>query len=213
MGDPYFDAFFSSTVEFLNSSAAYQQKTVQAAGASLLDRIGKPVVLIGHSQGGIMPWLIADIRPHLVHSIINIEPTGPPFQDAVFTRNPARPYGLTDTPLTYDPPITTNPANELVKQTLWSTTPAVSNCTIQADSPSPRKLVNLKDIPVVVVTAPASFHAVYDWCTVRYLVQAGVNATHFKLEDAGVHGNGHMIFLEENSDEVAELLMRVIDRT
>jgi hypothetical protein len=42
MGDRNFDTYYSSTVEFL-SSATYQQSTVQAAGAALLDTIGSPV--------------------------------------------------------------------------------------------------------------------------------------------------------------------------
>jgi hypothetical protein len=32
-----------------------------------------------------------------------IEPTGPPFQDAVFSNSSTRAYGLTDIPLTYSP--------------------------------------------------------------------------------------------------------------
>ena len=79
MGDPIFDAYYASNVEFL-SSATYQQSTVQAAGAALLDRIAKPVILLSHSQGGLMPWLIADVRPQLVKAIVSLEPTGLPFK-------------------------------------------------------------------------------------------------------------------------------------
>lgn len=64
MGDAIFDTFYSSNVQFINN-AAYQQLTVQNAGAALLDRIGKPVILVGHSQGGLMPIIIADARPNL----------------------------------------------------------------------------------------------------------------------------------------------------
>ncbi|KAG6014706.1 hypothetical protein E4U41_004781, partial [Claviceps citrina] len=55
MGDQVFDRFYSSNVQF-TSNATYQQSTVQAAGAALLDRIGRPVVLMGHSQGGHLPY-------------------------------------------------------------------------------------------------------------------------------------------------------------
>ncbi len=58
-------------------------------------------------------------------------------------------------------------------------------------------------IPTVLVTAEASFHASYDHCTVAYLRQAGVDATHLRLADHGIRGNGHMMMLEKNSDEVA----------
>src|SRR5271154_6040261 len=73
---------YSSNVQFINS-ATYQQSTVQAAGADLLDLIGSPVILLSHSQGGIMPWLIADARPDLVMAILSVEPTGPPFEDVI----------------------------------------------------------------------------------------------------------------------------------
>ena len=80
MGDPVFDAFYSSNVQFI-VNATYQQQTMQAAGAQLLDMIGAPAWLLGHSQGGLMPLLIADARPSLVKGLILVEPTGPPFQE------------------------------------------------------------------------------------------------------------------------------------
>lgn len=204
MGDPIFDAYYSSNVQFL-SSATFQQSTVQAAAAALLDRIGTPVVLLSHSQGGLMPWLIADIRPKLVKAIVSLEPTGPPFQDAVFSNGPTRAYGLTDIPLTYSPPVN-NPAVDLVRQTIAPQVQGNISCILQASN-STRQLVNLKSIPVVVVTTEASYHATYDWCTVKFLKQAGVPAEQLNLADKGIHGNGHLVFLEKNSDQVADLLL------
>jgi pimeloyl-ACP methyl ester carboxylesterase len=204
MGDPYFDAYYSSNVQFL-SSAIEQQTTVKAAGVSLLDRIGKPVILLSHSQGGLMPWLIADARPELTKAIVSLEPTGPPFRDAVFGNGSSRAFGLTDIPITYDPPVT-SPGVDLVKQTIGASTEGTIPCTIQADDPPPRQIVNLKNIPVLLLTAEASYHAPYDWCTVKYLRQAGVNVTHLELAEAGVRGNGHLVFMEKNSDEIAALL-------
>ena len=37
-----------------------------------------------------------------------------------------------------------------------------------------RQLVNLKDIPSVVIAAEASYHQLYDHCTAKYLNQAGM---------------------------------------
>ncbi|KAJ5151408.1 uncharacterized protein N7482_010660 [Penicillium canariense] len=211
MGDPIFDAYYSSTVEFL-SSATYQQSTVQAAGAALLDTIGSPVILLSHSQGGLMPWLIADVRPNLVHSIVSIEPTGPPFQEAVFSNTSTRAYGLTDIPLTYLPAVT-NPVTDLVKQVITSNSSLYSDCVIQADSPAPRQLINLAHVAVLVLTTESSYHAPYDWCTVKFLQQAGVPAQHLKLADIGIHGNAHMVFMEKNSLQVAAVLQQWMERT
>lgn len=205
MGDPNFDTYYSSTVEFLSSST-YQQSTVQAAGAALLDIIGSPVILLSHSQGGLMPWLIADVRPNLVHSIVSLEPTGPPFQDAVFSNSSTRAYGLTDIPLTYSPAVAD--PSDFKKHVIPSNSSLYSDCIIQADSPAPRQLVNLAKVPVLVMTTPSSYHAPYDWCTVRFLQQAGVSAEHLQLADIGIHGNGHMVFMEKNSLQVAAVLQK-----
>ena len=57
-----------------------------------------------------------------------------------------------------------------------------------------------------MVTAEASYHAPYDHCTVNYLVQAGVAVDFVRLEDRGIHGNGHMMMLENNNLVIAALL-------
>jgi hypothetical protein len=70
--------------------------------------------------------------------------------------------------------------------------------------------VNLQGIPVLVVTAEASYHAPYDQCTSRFLAQAGVANTHLRLADQGIHGNGHMLMIEKNNLEIAALLQKWI---
>lgn len=135
MGDPIFDSYYASTVPSLAENAA-QEASMQPAGAALLDAIGKPVILVAHSQGGAMAWVTADRKPDLVHSIVSIEPSGPPFQNAIFGSGPARPYGLTDIPITYSPPAT-DPDADFVKQTITSNSSAISDCVIQADDPPP----------------------------------------------------------------------------
>ncbi|KAF7556574.1 hypothetical protein G7Z17_g1329 [Cylindrodendrum hubeiense] len=209
MGDDYFDAFYSSNIQFINN-ATYQQTTVQDAGAALLDKIGKPVVLVGHSQGGIMPILIADARPKLTKALILLEPTGPPFREAVFSTKAGRAYGLTDIPLTYSPAVT-DPATDLVQASYAAKGDDYVECMLQAESPAPRKLVNLAKKPILLVTSEASYHAPYDYCTVRFLKQAGCSKTqHLELGEAGIHGNGHMFFMEQNSDKIQKVLQKWI---
>lgn len=209
MGDEVFDTFYSSNVQFINN-ATYQQSTVQNAGAALLDRIAKPTIVMGHSQGGILPLLIADARPALTKALILLEPTGPPFREAIFSTKPARAWGLTDVPITYDPPVT-NPATDL-KQTV---VPARNNqsvdCVLQAND-SPRKLANLADKPILLVTSEASYHAPYDYCSADFLRQAGCSKVkHLELGEEGIHGNGHMFFMEKNSDTIQKLIKRWIE--
>ncbi|KAI1091350.1 alpha/beta-hydrolase [Rostrohypoxylon terebratum] len=210
MGDPVFDEFYRSALQILDDPVA-QERASQAACAALLDRIGKPVVLVGHSAGGSVPWLVADIRPSLVEMIIALEPTGPTFSKLGVMAGPGAPYGITNAPITYDPPIN-DPKTDFVKMEEKAPEPDLINCTLQAESPPPRQLVNLRDVRVLVVTAPASYHAQYDWGTARYLRQAGVKDVEYvRLSEKGIYGNGHMMMIEKNSDEVAAELVRWIN--
>lgn len=204
MGDPIFDAFYSANIQYGGDSKE-EQSAVQSAGAALLDRIGKPAVLVGHSQGGVMPLLIADVRPHLAKALVLLEPRGPPFRQAVISTEAARPWGLSDIPMTYSPPV--RDPSELVVQTLAARGAESVACILQADDPPPRQLVNLAEIPILIVTGEASYHMTYDYCTAMFLRQAGcVKTEHVELGEVGIHGNGHMFFLEKNSSEIQRLL-------
>ncbi len=69
-----------------------------------------------------------------------------------------------------------------------------------------RLLPNLAKLPILILTAEASYHAPYDHCTVKYLQQAGVRSTWIKLGDVGIHGNGHMMMLEKNNQEIGAVV-------
>jgi len=202
-GDPIFDAFYATQVESL-LSAVETQTLVQAAGAALLDRIG-PAILVTHSQAGPFGWLLGDARPGSVKGIVAIEPGGPPFQNAVTGEERARFWGLTDIALTYDPPA--NAAADLAAgREPTADAPVLVACWKQPNPP--RHLPHLQGVPVLIVTTEASYHAVYDHCTSKYLTQAGVANTFIRLENEGIRGNGHMVMLEKNNLVVAALLQK-----
>ncbi|KAI1331228.1 Alpha/Beta hydrolase protein [Xylariaceae sp. FL0255] len=209
-GDPNCDQFFRSGLPVVTDTVA-QEKATAAAGAALLDRIGKPTIVVGHSAGGSAPWLIADKRPKLISMLIGLEPSGPPFDKKAVMPGPGTVYGVAFSPITYDPPVD-NPLVDLIRQKIKAPSEELFDGTIQASSPPPRQLTNLKGIRTLVVTAEASYHAQYDWIIVEYLNQAGVPAEHMKLEDRGITGNGHMMFVEENSDQVAAEIIKWIDQ-
>jgi pimeloyl-ACP methyl ester carboxylesterase len=200
-GDSIFDAFYATQVETLVSNEETQARN-QAAGAALLDRIG-PAIILTHSQSGPFGWLIADARPQLVKAILAIEPSGPPFENTINATGKARTYGVADIPITYDPPI--KAASELLlEREAKPDAPDLFACWMQT-APAHR-LVNLTNIPVLLVTAEASYHAVYDHCTAKYLNQAGVKVDFVRLEDRGITGNGHMVMLEKNNLDIAGLI-------
>ena len=208
MGDPVFDAFYSTQVESLASNAE-TQKLAQSAGAALLDRIG-PAILLTHSQAGAFGWLIADARPDLVKGIIAVEPFGPPFHDAVLGDGTARPWGLADIKLTYEPLVDSPDEIDIVQQK-QPDAPDLTACWLQTEPA--RKMPNLAPIPILVVTSEASYHAVYDHCTVRYLRQVGAHVDFIRLEQVGIHGNGHMMMLETNNKAVASVIVRWANRS
>ena len=70
-----------------------------------------------------------------------------------------------------------------------------------------RRLINLQQVPTLILQAEASYHAGYDHCSVRFLKQAGVNVDFIKLEEVGVRGNGHMMMLEKNNQEIARVMI------
>jgi pimeloyl-ACP methyl ester carboxylesterase len=215
-GDPIFDQFYASQFPSL-IDFPLQQALNRDAAVALLDRIG-PAVLLVHSQAGAFAWPIADVRSGLVKAIIAIEPSGPPAHDVEFKGAPdwfddnprLKPYGLVDVPLTYNPPVSDEAPLTFVREDT-AERPDCVRCWMQADPP--RQLVNLQNMPILIVTAEASYHASYDHCTVRYLAQAGVKSTLVRLEDVGIHGNGHMMMLEKNSDVIAGMMADWLDRT
>jgi hypothetical protein len=138
-----------------------------------------------------------------VKPIVAAEPSGPPFQDTVLGQDRARAWGMTDIPITYDPPIT-DPSQLQIEQQAAPDKPDLARCWEQK-APA-HSLVNLRGIPVMLVTSEASYHAVYDHCTARYLTEAGVNTDFVRLEARGIRGNAHMMMLEKNNLAIAGLI-------
>lgn len=213
MGDPVYDAYYASVVQSVANETT-GEAAVHAAASELMQRIGvrppprfrgptkdpcqQKAILVTHSQAGGLGWVIADARPDLVAHIIALEPVGPPFVDAVpKNETAARPFGLTNVALAYDP-LVDNPGDiaRVSERRVYDTSRSASyTCWKQAPG-RVRTLKNLKEVRVTVVTSEASYHAVYDECTVAYLRQAGVKTDWIRLQkDEGIAGNGHLMFM------------------
>ena len=114
MGDPIFDDFARTQVQFLGGGGpASQDELSRDAFVALLDMIKSPVIILSHSQGGTVGWLMADARPNQVKGIVTVEPAAPPIK-GVDTAKVAYnagggggglSWGVTSNPITYDPPI------------------------------------------------------------------------------------------------------------
>ncbi|MDH3508338.1 MAG: alpha/beta fold hydrolase [Gammaproteobacteria bacterium] len=202
MGDPVFDAFFKTQVEFTGGGGAL----IRDAYIALLDRIGSPVILLAHSQGGGIVWAVADARPDLVRGIVAIEPSGPPMQAVNridITGRERRNWGPSGLPMTYEPAVSDPSEFEIVLED-GPDGPDLITCYMQQEPA--RQLANLSDIPAMITVGDASYHYIYDHCTAKWLNQAGVDTDYLPLDSVGIMGNAHEMMVERNSDEVVRFI-------
>jgi hypothetical protein len=154
----------------------------------------------------------------MVKAVIAVEPSGPPFYNVDNVPAPEwwrdsdeqRPWGIAASPMTYAPPAA-SPSDIARERQDQPDDPNVARCWLQK-SPA-RQLPHLQKMPILVVTSESSYHRGYDHCTVKYLQQAGVRVTWIKLDEAGIHGNGHMMMLEKNNMEVAGVMANWLDKS
>ena len=165
------------------------------AGAELLDRIG-PAIIMTHSAGGPFGLLVAEARPNLVKATVIIEGAGSGFGGG-------NRWGMSSVPVTYDPPV--NDPAEIKTTYVANPEPGVAGYYLQAEPA--RKLPNLRNTKVLMVTADASFASPGNPGGVAFLKQAGVQAEELRLGAIGIKGNGHMMMAEKNSREVLQPLI------
>jgi pimeloyl-ACP methyl ester carboxylesterase len=193
-----------------------QQPIVRDALIALVDKIG-PSILMTHSQGGAFGWPVADARPDMVKAILAIEPNGPPGRGLEFIGAPdyfkegklALAYGITSVPITYAPALTSPDDLRFVKEDKPDG-PGLATCWKQVEPA--RQLAKL-NMPIMVLTSEASYHAPYDHCTVKFLEQAGVKPSFIRLADLGIKGNSHVMMLEKNNKEIAAVIASWLDKT
>ena len=205
MGDPVFDFFMKTQVQFAGATG----QLTRPAGIALLETIGTPVIMFTHSQGGGFGFDITESRPNLVRAMVTAEPGGPQFggaDTAKVTPGPRNPnsWGLTNMQYEYDPPA--NAPSELqVALEEKSERPDEVRCWMQVEPA--RKLARWKTIPVLAISASGTYHRVYDPCIPKFLKQAGVRAEFVRLEEVGIRGNSHMMMSERNSDDVIKFVI------
>ena len=231
-GDPVFDNYAASNIASMDDRDSQDAMNVHAL-STVLDKIGPAIVFV-HSQSGQYAWPLAQAQPAQVRAIVAAEASGPPVHDLVvrggeprfgvtfqastkqdetqdqFRDSPdLKKFGLTNHPLAYIPAVTPQSPLEFVRQNK-ADGPDLARCWRQKEPA--RKLVAVGDRPIIYVAAEASFYAPYSHCTVAYLEQAGAHVTFVKLADIGIHGNGHMMMLEKNSDQIAQVISDWLDR-
>jgi pimeloyl-ACP methyl ester carboxylesterase len=204
MGDPVFDNFIKGQMQFISAQA----ELAVPAGVALLDQIGSPVILITHSQGGGIGFNVADQRPKLVAGMVAIEPGGPQIgivdtAKVKYTGKIGNAWGITNMPMHYDPPVN-SPDDLKTYLEEKSERPDEVPCYLQKEPV--HKLVSLANMHILSISAEGTYHRVFDACIPKWLNQAGVKDEFVRLEDVGIHGNMHEMFLDRNSDVVIKFI-------
>ncbi|KAF1928326.1 alpha/beta-hydrolase [Didymella exigua CBS 183.55] len=205
-GDPIFENFKKSMVPYTTNNTAFEL-ALRKSGCELLELIG-PSYLIAHSAGGVANILLSNDCPQHVAGSINLEASTTPFTWYTLGTGsiPYNPYGLSTTPLSYLPALSS--AAELATETVGNATTALRQCVQQVEPA--RTLPGIASVPYVLITAEASVHITYDHCIVNYLRQVGADPEWIKLGEIGIKGNAHFMHLEKNNEQIAEVVLKWI---
>lgn len=210
-GDPTFDLFHKSFIPINNNFVTFEN-AMRASGCELLRLIGDKSYLVSHSMGSRGTILMANDCPEYIAGNINIEGSTIPFwrfNEMGPGGSPTNAWGFTNTPLSYDPPV--SDPSELETVTVGNETLALRSCVRQREPA--RQLPNIASVPFLMVTGEASVHITYDHCIIDYLEQVGGSPEWIKLSEIGIKGNGHFLHMEKNSDEIADVVSEWIEKT
>lgn len=228
MGDAVFDAFFAAATPMTSNTTALEL-SMRSSGCELLSLIGVQAYIVSHSAGATYATLLSDECPARIRATINLEPGNTPFQSLVGNstvpavgRSSSRPWGLTNTQITYDPPVVnvTDPASEILTVQVGVDMAGYRSCFMQdvVDNlllnGTARRLTQISKVPYVMFTANNSPHITYDHCMYSFLRQAGVeDVTWVKFgEDKNITGNAHFFYLEENNAELFQVVAEEIEK-
>jgi pimeloyl-ACP methyl ester carboxylesterase len=202
--------------------------------AALLADIGGPILLLTHSMGGALGWRVAELAASQVVGIVGIAP-GPPgnIQPAAEVTGETAEDILIQTPQRrgrISKQASTRSDREFVEDKLVGTSARFPRAHLAAYgkmlTPTASRLlyerqntlgsqVRVQDPgcfagkPVLIVTGdqdrdhPREIdEPIADW-----LAGHGALTQFVWLADRGITGNGHMLMMEENSDEIADLVI------
>jgi pimeloyl-ACP methyl ester carboxylesterase len=202
MSDPIIDQFMACESGNVMDEA-FHSDLVWHGGVELVDRIG-PCILLTHAFGGFFGWGVADRRPNLIKGIFAMEINGNPFGQQLR-------WGLTASPIAYDPPVTDPAQFQLVDHIAPpdSPRPVVSPFKLQAEPA--HKWKNLQGIPIGWLTTEFGGGG-SPVANVEFLKQAGCSAEMVRLRDYGIVGNGNLMLLEKNNHEVFGVVRDWLDR-
>lgn len=195
--------------------------------STLIREVG-PCILVAHSAGGPISWQLAEQLPKLVRGIVGIAPGGPANIQPALPDDPEAIAALrfdeeAGCPIYSDPNQTAYVDIDFIRN-YWANTPRFPAAALEryarsivGESPQILNerfriggaglMVNKPEVvaarPILIVTGeldPRHPREV-DSKVAQYL-----SADFLYLPDQGITGNGHMLMLDDNSDEIASLI-------
>lgn len=203
-GDPT-DPTDPALLQFLASGGPFAADAVDRQTlerdrlVELVDRVG-PAFVLSNSLGGPSGFLVTDARPDKVVGLVQLEPVGPPF-NPMFGPETLQ-WGVAGVPVAFDPPVSSPAELDLVTQE--PAAPGAPPVTMQGERV--HRLANLAQVPIAVVSGEASVFRFTDPPLVAFLRQAGCDAMHIDLAEAGVRGNSHGSMFEKNNADVLAVI-------
>lgn len=207
--------------------AALSTRDIAIALAAVLQAVG-PAVVFAHSAAGPVAWWIAANHPSLVAAIVGIAPGPPANIQQALPDDPTLIAGLqhdaaAGCPI-YSPPGQPVWVDRRFIQTYWANGPRFPADAFESYARSivPESAAVLNErfhiggkglaiadpaqvtaCPILVVTGELDPRHPRE---VDARLAAFLTAEHLWLPQAGVFGNGHMLMLETNSDDIARLI-------
>ena len=203
-------------------------RDIAASLLALFEEIG-PAVLMVHSASGPMGWWMAEQHPDLVRAVIGIAPGPPGNLLRELPDDPAAVFALRDDAAAGRPvyaaedrPVWLNAA---FAEAFWANAPRFPKPAfaryVASIVPESARIFNerfniggralkvsdpqnLRATPILIVTGDHDLRhsREFDAATAAFF-----GAEFVWLPDRGINGNGHMMMLEDNSDEIAVLIL------
>ncbi|MDA9489076.1 alpha/beta hydrolase [Bradyrhizobium sp. CCBAU 11361] len=199
---------------------------------ALIEEIG-PAVLLVHSASGPMAWWMAERRPDLVRAVVGIAPGPPANLLRDLPDDPAAIGALRDDASAGHPVYSSEDAPVRLTAEFaaayWANGPRFPHHAFEnycrSFAPESARILNerfniggrglriadperLRESPIMIVTGdrdPRHPREV-DAATASYL-----GAEFVWLPDRGIEGNGHMMMIEDNSDDLAAMILAWLD--
>ncbi|MGE5146235.1 MAG: alpha/beta fold hydrolase [Candidatus Eiseniibacteriota bacterium] len=206
---------------------------------AVLESLGEPAILLTHSMSGAYGWRLLESHGPAIKAVVGVAPAQPgniQAEPAVAreTEDFVEPGGQAIFPR-LDKRAPTAPSQVFVEKKLVGDSRRfprafIADYAASLHAIAPRLVYEriniggsqlkverpeqLKDKRVLVLTGTDDFDhpRALDEAIVTWLNGLGAKADYLWLADRGVAGNGHMLMLEDNSDDIARVILDWLDR-